>query len=78
MKANDYRLGTIRNFGVWAELRTMLGCLFNGQLTPSCLSAGEDGWIISVRSTRRLTKDEEVWLNGWFAGFRHITSVTEL
>lgn len=71
MKSVDYLLGEIRQFGVWGELRALLGSIFDGCLTPTCLSAGDDGWLISVRSTRRLTKDEITWLHGWFDGFNH-------
>jgi hypothetical protein len=65
----DYELGTLSVFGVWTDMRTKIGNLKNGILTATCLSAGDAGWIIRIRATRKLTKEEQTWLHGWFAGY---------
>jgi hypothetical protein len=68
MAKHDYHLGDLAEYGKWPTLRTQLGCLYNGCLTPLILSAGDDGWRVSVRATRRLTHDEITYLNGWYDG----------
>jgi hypothetical protein len=68
-KHYDYALGYISSMGQWTALRVALGNLFRGTLTAIALSAGDQGWAISVRSTIKLSALEVCQLQGFFMGY---------
>ena len=68
-KPHDYTLGKLENHAIWTDLRSALGCLVHGTLTPTIIAAGEDGWLVQVRSRNRLSEEDIAYIDGFFAGF---------